>query len=352
MARGDYMPEKLLRITSVEPQKAIYTEYEDGVLGANQVRAKVEYAAAKHGTEFTIFRGDSVHAEKDYDEDMQLFALRKDGWKYGISPGNMWVGRIIETGANVASLSVGMRIASYGGFRMTQTCEAEQALVMPESMSWKSAVCYDPLQFALGGVRDGNVRAGDRVAVFGLGAIGQMAVQLCKKAGALKVIACDPIAERRGVALENGADEAVDSGRDDAGYILKKLTNNRGADVILETSGHSLALQAAIRGLAYNGNIAVVGWYHECKGGLDFGQEAHFNQPNLLFSRACSEPNRDYPRWDFNRICAESWEMLVNGWFNCENIVQPVVCFNEAAATYMDIFKDPGSSIKLGVSYN
>ena len=86
-------------------------------------------------------------------------------------------------------------------------------------------------------------------------------------------------------------------------------------------------------------------------GGLDFGCEAHFNQPNLLFSRACSEPNRDYPRWDFDRICAECWEMLSRGWFNCENVVQPVVKFEDAAQTYMDIFDDPSNSVKLGVTF-
>jgi len=168
----------------------------------------------------------------------------------------------------------------------------------------------------------------------------------------LQVIACDPIPLRRDVALANGADCVIDSNKEDVGYAIKKLTGMRGADVALEMSGYGEALQAAIRGLAYNGNIAVVGWYHEIKGGLDFGREAHFNQPNVFFSRACSEPNRDYPRWDFARICAECWEMLKSGWFNCENIVQPVVPFMDAAKTYMEIFHNPENSVKLGVSFD
>lgn len=59
---------------------------------------------------------------------------------------------------------------------------------MPEGSSWKNAVCYDPAQFAMSGVRDANVRVGDFVVVVGLGAIGQIAVQLAKKAGASVVI--------------------------------------------------------------------------------------------------------------------------------------------------------------------
>lgn len=45
----------------------------------------------------------------------------------------------------------------------------------------ENAVCYDPAQFAMSGVRDAHVRAGDYVVVVGLGAIGQIAIQLAKK---------------------------------------------------------------------------------------------------------------------------------------------------------------------------
>ena len=55
-------------------------------------------------------------------------------------------------------------------------------------------------------VRDGHVRIGDAVAVFGMGAIGLLALQLARLAGAHPVIAVDPIPLRREVAREVGAD--------------------------------------------------------------------------------------------------------------------------------------------------
>ena len=223
---------------------------------------------------------------------------------------------------------------------------------MSERMTWKEAMCYDPAQFALGGISDGKVRVGDNVAIFGLGAIGLIAAQLARLAGAAKVIVCDPIQKRREAALENGADLALDSSAVDVGLEIKKATDNRGADVIIETSANYHALQHAIRGIAYNGNIAVVGWYHECAGGFNLGREAHFNQPNILLSRACSEPNRDYPRWDFDRICAVCWDMLRKGLIKCENIVDPVVALEEAADAYMAIEQNPSSSVKLGVTFS
>ena len=99
---------------------------------------------------------------------------------------------------------------------------------MPKRMTWKEAVCYDPAQFALGGIRDGQVRVGDNVVISGLGAIGLLAAQFARLAGAAMVIVCDPIEKRRNVALENGADLALDSSSVDVGFEIKKATGKRG----------------------------------------------------------------------------------------------------------------------------
>lgn len=341
----------LKEVVSTEPRKAIVREYEDAPLEAGKIRARVEYAAAKHGTEFTHFRGQDPFLENVFDEEYQLFLASKEAadTPYFMRPGNMWVGTVTEKGEGTDGIEIGTRIAGYGPFKSTHTLKPEEALLMPERMTWKEAVCYDPAQFAMGGIRDGNVRLGDNVVVSGLGAIGLIAAQMAKLAGARMVIVCDPIEKRRQVALENGADYALDSANVDVGLEIKKLTDKRGADVIIETSGNYNALQQAIRGVAYNGNVAVVGWYKECHGGLNLGREAHFNQPNILISRACSEPNREYPRWSFDRICKECWEMLAKGLLKCENIVDPVVSLEDAADAYMAIEQDPVSSVKLGV---
>lgn len=337
-----------------EPGKCMLREYDDGPIPAGKLRVRVDFGAPKHGTELTHFRGQDPFMDSRFDEELQLFLPDSEATArpFGMRPGNMWVGKIIELGAGVEGFSIGQRIAGYGPLRNTQTLSAGAALLMPEKMTWKQAVCYDPTQFALGGIRDGHVRCGDNVAVFGLGAIGLIAAQLAKLSGAAKVIAVDPIECRRKAALENGADYALDPSSSDAGLEIKRLTDRRGADVILETSGSYSALQEAIRGVAYAGNIAVVGWYKECKGVLNLGKEAHFNQPNIFISRACSDPNRDYPRWDFKRICKSSWELLASGALLCENIVDPVVKFADCAAAYENIVdKHPEMSVKLGVEF-
>lgn len=344
----------LKRLIATAPFTPVLVEYEEQPLKPDEVRVKTDFAAPKHGTELSHYRGQDPFQDSYYDEEWRMFLSRehKPNDEFPMILGNMCVGTITEIGADVTGFEVGQRVAGYGPIRSTQTFKTREILTMPERMTWQEAVCHDPAQFALGGIRDGHVRIGDIVVVSGLGAIGLIAAQMARLSGASKVIVVDPIERRRKAALENGADLALDPTACDAGLEIRKATDKHGADVTIETSGTYPALQAAIRGSAYGGNIAVVGWYKECKAGLNLGREAHFNQPNIIISRACSEPNRDYPRWSFDRICDTCWDMLKKGMIKCENIIDPVVPFEESAKAYDELVdKHPDQSIKLGVKF-
>ena len=227
-----------------------------------------------------------------------------------------------------------------------------QCFKMPEYMSWKSAVCVDPADFAFAAVRDGHVRIGDAVAVFGLGAIGLMAIQFAQLSGADPVIGIDPLANRRDAAEELEATIVLDPTEvDDIGLELKKLTGRRGVDVVIEYSGAMQAMQHALRGVAYGGNVVSGAFPAPYKEGLDFGAEAHMNIPNIIFSRACSVPDRDHPRWNESRIYATCWKLLSEGKVTGDPIVQPVVPFDDLAIEYPKIATNPEVNIKLGVKF-
>jgi threonine dehydrogenase-like Zn-dependent dehydrogenase len=351
------MPKKLV---AVAPRKAALVDYEEATVGRNQVKVRVEYAAPKHGSEVSIFRGEDPFVADLFDEDWRLFLERRSEvleTDNGDGPvlGNQWVGVIVEKGDDVEGLSVGDRVCGYGGIQETQivdTVDNPFLLEVPGTMSWKSALCFDPAQFALGGIRDGHVRLGDSVAVFGLGAIGTIAAQMAKAAGASYVAVVDPIEKRRQAAIEAGADAAFDPLSQDVGLELKKATDRAGVDAAIETSGNEQALQQALRGLAYGGTIAFVGWARAFSGTLDLGREAHFNNASLVFSRASSEPSRDHPRWDRSRIAMSCWSLLASGAIDCERIVDPVVSFDEAPRAYEEyVDRNPQQSVKLGVTF-
>jgi threonine dehydrogenase-like Zn-dependent dehydrogenase len=348
------------RLVAVAPGKAALVDYEEAEVGPDQVKVKVQYASPKHGTEVSFFRGEDPFVADLFDEDWRLFLQREPGGREaengeGPALGNQWVGVVVEKGDHVGRFRVGDRVCGYGSIRETQILDVADnpfLLEVPDTMPWKSALCFDPAQFALGGIRDGHVRLGDRVAIFGLGAIGAIAAQMAKVAGAAYVAVIDPIEKRRRAAIDSGADAAFDPLHEDVGLELKKATGRAGVDVAVETSGNEQALQQALRGLAYGGSIAFVGWARAFSGTLDLGKEAHFNNAVRIFSRASSEPNRDHPRWDRRRIASSCWSMLASGAIDCEKIIAPVVSFDEAPDAYEEyVDRNPQKSVKLGIAF-
>lgn len=348
------------QLIATAPRQLQLMDYDERPIEAHEVRIQVRYASPKHGSELADFRGLSPFIKENYDPQWQAFLPRPEDEAAGVAfgkwnVGNMIVGRIVEAGEAVTGYAADDLVCTYSGIRETAIVNAvdnHRLLKMKEEVPWQSALCYDPAQFALGGIRDGGVLPGDRVAVFGLGAIGQIAVQIAKKMGAALVVAIDPIAMRREVALAQGADAVFDPLQNDVGLELKKISNKMGMDVIIETSGSAAALQAALRGLAYGGTISYVAWPKEFGAGLNLGREAHYNNARIVFSRVASEPLPQYPRWNRRRIEATVWKYITEGWIDGKRIICPVVPFPEAAEAYSEtVDRHPEKSIKLGIEF-
>ena len=100
---------------------------------------------------------------------------------------------------------------------------------------------------------------GESVVVHaGAGGVGTIAIQLAKKWGAGRVIATASSAEKRALALELGADAAIDSNSDDLAAALKEANDGRGVDIVLEMTGGPVFDQS-LRALAPLGRLAVFG---------------------------------------------------------------------------------------------
>lgn len=330
-------------------EQVAFAEYELPPLEKGQVRVRSLFGSAKHGTEMALYKGYAA-PRGGYDPEYRIFTPRLEIVRYPVPLGNMCVGEVVETGPQVARLKCGDRVFNYGPFR-EEHIWPETVRLLPEGVPWQAAVCLDPAEYALDAVREGHVRLGDAVAVFGMGAIGLMVVQLARLAGAHPVIAVEPLALRRQVAQECGADLVLDPTACDAGLEIKKATAKRGADVCIEYSGHYLALQAALRGVAYHGTVVAGAWPGAYPAGLDLGAEAHFNRPRIVFARACSEPNPEYPNWDQSRLYEVVWRLLADGTLKSEPLIRPVVAFDDLLTEYPKIATHPEENVKLGVRF-
>lgn len=314
-----------------------------------QIRVRSRYGAAKHGTEMSLFKG-TASPRGIYDNSLHLHRPEIPGVNYPVRLGNSIVGEVIEVGGEVTRHKVGDMVFNYGSFA-EEHIWPQDVRGLPPDVPWQAAVCLDPADFAIGALRDGHVRIGDAVAIFGMGAIGLLVMQLAKLAGAYPVIAVDPLEPRRVLAKSCGADQVIDPTTLDAGLVIKKATGNHGADVCIDYSGSHHALQAALRGVAYLGTVVAGAWPGAYPAGLDFGAEAHMNRPKIIFSRACSEPNPDYPNWSEERIFDVAWRYLSSGALQTVPLVQPIIDFDDLLIVYPKIATNPHEIIKLGVRF-
>jgi 2-desacetyl-2-hydroxyethyl bacteriochlorophyllide A dehydrogenase len=218
----------------------------------------------------------------------------------GFTIGHEFVGTVLATGDQVASVAEGDRVlgcfhtacgrcffcmrgwymkcdaarvfghgATLGSLQGTQ---ADQALVptadltlrrVPEGVSDEVALfAGDVMGTGYHAVTAAGVRAGDFVAVLGLGPVGLCAVQAAIAAGAAHVVAIDTVDDRLEMARSFGADAIHLTEGDPRGYV-KSATGGRGVDVAVDAVGHPDALELAIRLARKCGTVSVVGVYAE-----------------------------------------------------------------------------------------
>jgi threonine dehydrogenase-like Zn-dependent dehydrogenase len=375
------MPRELV---AEKPRTPALRTYDEPDLGPRQVRIRTEFASPKHGTELVGYRNEPS-ANRPYDADWGCVIPRPEGAAPAGFPrrlGNMAVGVVCEVGSEVSRLRLGQRVFGHFPIRETHTVDETAADPLPDGLAPEAVVCLDPAVMAMG-MRDADIRLGDHVAVFGLGAIGLMAVQLARLAGAATVIGVDPIEQRRTVATDLGADAVIDpsAGEGDAGLAIRRLAGGRGlspsdgtsaasatriiggyweratqhgqrgVDVAVEVSGSPRALHHAIRATRFGGTICLLSFYGNEAAGLRLGDEFHVNRQRLVSARVESLPLRDAPAWTLGRLVEVAFDWLTTGRLRSDGIITPVVPFDQAAEAYREIDEHPERSIKLGISF-
>ena len=104
-----------------------------------------------------------------------------------------------------------------------------------------------------------RLEPGESVAVFGIGGLGQHAVQLARLAGASPIIAVDVRDDQLKLALANGADAVVDATAGDVPEAVRRANGGRGVDVAGEFVGQAASIEAAFASLTKGGRAVVAG---------------------------------------------------------------------------------------------
>lgn len=142
-----------------------------------------------------------------------------------------------------------------GGYAEYMLASAASLAPIPDEISFVEAaplLCAGVTTF--NALRNSGARAGDLIAVQGIGGLGHLAIQFARAMG-FHVVALSRTAEKSREALKLGAHEFVDISEADAAAALRKLG---GARVILATGSSGKAASSLVDGLSRNGCLMLL----------------------------------------------------------------------------------------------
>ena len=132
---------------------------------------------------------------------------------------------------------------------------------IPDGVSWEDAVLSDILCTSYRGIYVSGFKIGDNVVVSGAGPIGLSAIIFLKMAGARHITVLEPSPKRRELALQMGADLAMDPGAEGPGLVgkIKSLYGGIGADVVVEAAGTPKSFELCLMLVRPGGELLNLG---------------------------------------------------------------------------------------------
>jgi propanol-preferring alcohol dehydrogenase len=146
-----------------------------------------------------------------------------------------------------------------GGYAEYIAVPSRNAIHLPDEIPFEQGatlMCASATAFHA--LKKSRLKAGERVAIFGAGGLGQSAVQLAKAFGALEVYAVDINEEKLKLAAEYGA-VPVNGKTVNAVEEIKRLTHGKGVDVAIEMIGLQQTMKQAIQVAGVMARVVIVG---------------------------------------------------------------------------------------------
>ena len=270
------------------------------------------------------------------------------------------VGEVLEVGKNITGVTVGDRVAC-GGAGYANHSEINYVpknlfVKIPDSVSDEDASFVTVGAIALQGVRQTAPTIGERVAVIGLGLLGQLTVQLLKANGC-KVIGTDFDPRKLELAKEMGADAVC--APEDIIAATKNFSDGRGVDAVIITASTSSNQPVADAGeiCRQKGRVVIVGLV-----GMDIPREHYYKKELELKLSMAYGPGRydaqyeeqgiDYPiahvRWTEQRNFEAFIALIEEGKVTPQKLLTHRIAFEQALEAY-DLLEGKIKEYYLGI---
>lgn len=261
------------------PGKAEFIEQEIAAPAAGEVIVRLEVTSISSGTERANVSGDA-----------NVSIGKNDVIKFPRQSGYSSAGIIEAVGEGVTNVKVGDRVAAvWSRHSRYNRLPATNVFKIGDNVTFEEAALLHIATFPLAAIRKCRLELGESALVMGLGILGMMAVRLLKLAGAVPIIALDPIKERREKALAYGADYAFDPFEADFDKKVKAVTNG-GVNVAIEVTGVGQGLDETLDCMAKFGRVALLGCTRSSDFTIDYYRKVHGPGITLVGAHTVARP--------------------------------------------------------------
>ena len=319
----------------MERKLVIFTEPGKTELQSRELAAVAEDQVLVR-TDFTVVSGGTERA--------YLLGMNNTAQRFPTAIGYCGIGHVLEVGPLVSDLVPGDRVLIYHGFHATHALVKRSRLtkVTDDNLDSLDAVFTVIASMGLGGVRRLELELGESAMVIGLGLLGLFSVQFCRLSGANPVIAVDLNPERRALALQLGADYALDPTAEDFHETIMALTDGKGVNATVEVTGASAAMQQALNCAARQGRISLLGCTRNSDSGVDYYAQVHKPGVKLIGAHNMVRPQVDsYPHcWTHHDDCTAILKLMSAGRLQISPIRSRVVSAEKAPEIYQQLVQD------------
>lgn len=326
------------KIVFESKNNAVLKEISDRLPNADEIRVKLAYSAISAGTERSCLTGNEEGGE---------------GFITGFpaSSGYSGSGIITHVGEGVCGFCVGDKVMVHGaGHQQFATLPVKEFVRLPENVALDEAALTVISGFSLAAIRKVQIEIGSACLVTGLGLLGLFAVQFAKLAGAYPVIASDFSAERRELALKNGADFALDPADSDYAEKVKKLADG-GVRCAIEVTGNPKALKQTLACTAKFGKVALLGCTRTMTE-VDFYHDVHWPGIQLIGAHSGARPQTEshFGMWTETDDCRVIVKYLSAGRIDFKDMISMKISPAEAHEIYEKLAFD--KNFPIGVLFD
>ncbi|MBO3753762.1 MAG: zinc-binding dehydrogenase [Candidatus Brockarchaeota archaeon] len=132
-----------------------------------------------------------------------------------------------------------------------------------QELGYEEATLTEPVSCAIHRVEGAGIKLGENVVVIGGGPMGQIILQLAKRAGASKIIVVTRSQWKLELAERLEATHSVNSTSKDVPRVIKEITGGFGADAVIEAVGTPETFEEALVLGKRGGRIVVFGFSPE-----------------------------------------------------------------------------------------